>query len=145
MKIKWYWLAERMGLVRDVSALYDDGTTYQVSAKADEIFGAIELALIPLLFLLGFALCFFSSSRAPLRVGVGLLLGYALLLAVGMGPYVEFYPRGGGFFDFAVLEHIFLGLGCALLALVFWLGGRLGRRLRQKKLNQIINNKENFS
>ena len=93
MEIKWYWLAERMGLVRDVSALYDDGTTYQVSAKADEIFGAIELALIPLLFLLGFALCFFSSSRAPLRVGVGLLLGYALLLAVGMGPYVEFYPR----------------------------------------------------
>ena len=55
------------------------------------------------------------------------------------------FTRGGGFFDFAVLEHIFLGLGCALAALVFWLGGRLGRRLRQKKLNQIINNKENFS
>lgn len=142
MEIKWYWPAEQMGLVKDVSALYDDGTSYQVSARADEIFGAIGLSLIPLLFLIGFALCFFCTGRTPLRVGVGLLLSYALLLAVGVGPYVEFYPRGGSFFDLDVLEHILEGIGCALLALVFSLGGRLGRRAQRKKRERNNSQKE---
>lgn len=133
MEIKWYWLAEQLGLVEDVSALYNDGTTYRVSARTDEIFNAMRLALVPLLFLAGFALCFFCAAHAPLRIGVGFLLTYAVLLAVGIGPYVQFYPSGGGFIDLSALEHLFSGIGCAALALVFWLGGRLGRRMRRRR------------
>ncbi len=117
MEIKWYWLAEQLGLVQDVSALYDDGTRYVVSSEVGDVFFWLRAALVPLLFLLGFALCVRIASPAPLRVGVGILLTYTVLLAVGVGPYVKFYPQGSGFLDLSTLEHILSGIGCAALAL----------------------------
>ena len=59
MKIKWYWLAEQMGLVSNLTAQYNDGAIhYQVSARADEVFSILFLSLIPLLFLFGLILRF---------------------------------------------------------------------------------------
>ena len=132
MEIKWYWLAIRLGLVEDLSGISSTGETRSVSADTDEVFLAIRLGLLILLLGLGFALGRFCASRAPIHIGVGVLLTYALLQAVGFGPYVQFYPTGGGFFDLSVLEHILAGIFCALVALFFHLSGRLGRRIRTK-------------
>lgn len=132
MEIKWYWLAMRLGLVEDLSAVSANGETWAVSAKADEVFLAMRLGIFLLLLLGGFALGRFCASRTPMRIGVGILLTYALTLAVGIGPYIEFYPTGGGFFDLSVLEHILSGILCAAAACLFSLSGRLGRRIRTK-------------
>ena len=58
---------------------------------------------------------------------MALLLGYALLLSIGVGPYIQFYPSGGGFISFDTLEHLLYGIYCALLALSLFLGGKLGK------------------
>lgn len=63
MEIEWYWLAEQLNLVRDVRYLYNDGTAYEVSVKAGDVFGALTLSLIPLLFLAGFLIRFISARR----------------------------------------------------------------------------------
>ena len=135
MKIKWYALAEWLGLMEDLSA-GNGSTLYTVSAKADDFFETAFFSLIPLLFLTGFLLNFLLCHRRRLsravtltRWGVGVLLVYAVLLAIGVGPYIQFYPHSVGFVDFSVLEHALSGLYCAFLALLFFWGGRLGRRL----------------
>ena len=135
MKIKWYVLAEWLGLMEDLSA-GNGSTLYTVSAKADDFFEAAFLSLIPLLFFVGFLLNFLLCRRGRLpravtltRWGVGVLLVYAVLLAVGVGPYIQFYPQGTGFIDLSALEHALSGLYCAFLALLFFVGSRLGRRL----------------
>ena len=92
------------------------------------------LGLFPLLFLFGF-LTRRLSARAGrdtlgiwlARVSVALLLGYALLLSIGVGPYIQFYPSGGGFISFDTLEHLLYGIYCTLLALSLFLGGKLGK------------------
>lgn len=136
MEIKWYGLAETLGLVEDIAYRYNDGYThYRVSARADEVFSALTFSLIPLLFLAGFLLRRFGGRKCAkaVRVGVILLLVYAVLLAVGIGPYIQLYPRSGGFLDFSTLEHIIEGIYCALLALCLQLGGKLGLRLNTRK------------
>ena len=60
MELKWYWPAERLGLVKDLRDLYDDGTTWQVSARADDVFAWIFFALALLLLLAVFLLRFFG-------------------------------------------------------------------------------------
>lgn len=146
MEIKWYWFAEQMGLVEDVSHLYSDGTTYQVSADTGEVFGWIAFSLIPLVLLIGFLLRFFTARRRGertaqmiLRTGIGMLLLYALLLAVGIGPYIEFYPQGSGFLDLSGIEHILEGIFCAFLALMLYLGGRLGHIHGYKRPKKPLN------
>jgi len=137
MELKWYWLAEQMGLVTNISAQYNDGFIhYQVSARTGDVFFTLFLALIPTLFLLGCLLRFLlvrrghdRAGRILSRGGVCILLLYAVLLASGIGPYVQFYPQGSGFLDLSVLEHILSSLYCALLALVWFLGSRLGQYL----------------
>ena len=135
MKIKWYALAEWLGLMEDLSA-GNGSTLYTVSAKADDFFETAFFSLIPLLFLSGFLLNFLLCRRGRLpravvltRWGIGALLVYAVLLAVGVGPYIQFYPQGTGFIDLSALEHALSGLYCAFLALLFFVGSRLGRRL----------------
>jgi len=134
VELKWYWPAERLGLVKDLRDLYDDGTTWQVSARADEVFAWIFFVLALSLLLAVFLLRFFGvrKDRDPLcrrvqRILTVLLLIRAILVAVGVGPYVQFYPTGGGFIDLSVLEHILAGILWALLALAVFLFGKLGR------------------
>lgn len=126
---------ELLGLVENISGEYNDGYThYQVSALCAQVLLYALLALIPLLFLLGF-LARRLTGRAGrpaagiwlVRGGVVLLLVYALLLAAGAGPYLQLYPRGGGFLSLDTLEHLVQGGYCAVLALALCLGGRLGR------------------
>ena len=135
MKIEWYWPMEALGLVENISEEYNDGYTYyQVSAFCAQLLLYVLLALIPLLFLLGF-LARRLTARAGrgaagiwlVRGGAAALLIYALLLATGTGPYLQFYPEGGGFISFDTLEHLMMGGYCALLALALFLGVLLGR------------------
>lgn len=134
MTIKCYGLAELLGLVTDLTARYNDGWThYQVSAKAGGVFLVLSLALLPLLFLFGLTITHLldrlgrpALGRRLIRAGTGVLLGYSLLLALGIGPYFQFYPQSSGFFSFETLEHILAGLYCAILAAAFFLGGHVG-------------------
>ena len=138
MEIKWYWLAETLGYVKDISHL-GNNLTYEVSSKVGEFFLMLYLMLFPVLFVFGFLLRFFSFHRKgertaalTVRCGVLVLLVYAVMLAVRIGPYVEFYPQGSGFIDLSTLNHILDGIGCALLALTLFLGGRLGNMLAKR-------------
>ena len=135
MEIKWYWPMEMLGFVENISAEYQDGYIhYSVSGSCDTVMMWLLLGLFPLLFLFGF-LTRRLSARAGrdtlgiwlARVSVALLLGYALLLSIGVGPYIQFYPSGGGFISFDTLEHLLYGIYCALLALSLLLGGKLGK------------------
>jgi len=137
MKIKWYWLAEQMGLVSNLTAQYNDGAIhYQVSARADEVFSILFLSLIPLLFLFGLILRFLlcrvghpNAGRHFLNISVILLGVYGLFLSFGAAPYIQFYPQGGGFLSLDTLENIVRGLYFALLALSLFFGGKTGRFL----------------
>lgn len=137
MKIKWYWLAEQMGLVSDLTAQYNDGAIhYQVSARADEVFATLFLSLIPLLFLSALIFCFLLCRRGRPNVGrqilniLSMFLGiYGLFLSFGAAPYLQFFPQAGGFISLDTLENIARGLYCALLALSVLLGGKTGRFL----------------
>ena len=128
MNIKWYAPAKWLGLVKDISHTYNDGYThYTVSAQTGDIFAYLTLSLLPLLFVIGVLMGFRRKERA-IRMGVILLLVYGLLLAVGIGPYIELYPQGSGFIALSALEHFIEGIYTALLALSLYLGGRLGRK-----------------
>lgn len=134
MELKWYWLAEQLDLVKNTSHLYNDGHIYyEVSAKADEFFSMLTLSCIPAFFLLGLLIQCIAVKRKHDKLGrgiirgvMGVLLVYAVFLAVGIGPYIIWYPQDGGFIDLSTLEHVLEGVYCALLALMLWLGGRLG-------------------
>ena len=136
MEIKWYWPMELLGLVKDVSGEYNDGWThYQVSRMCDTVMKCLIWGAIPAMLLLGFLVRRVAARTGRdtlgiwlVRVSVILLLVYALLLAVGVGPYLKLYPKGGGFLSFDTLENVLRGVYCALLALALFLGGRLGRR-----------------
>lgn len=140
MEIKWYWLAEQLELVKNTSHLYNDGHTYyEVSARVGDFFQALIISVIFVLFSLGFLICFFTTLKRREKTGklivrwcVAVLLVYALLLAIGVGPYIQFYPQGSGFLDFSILEHILEGLYFAFLALIMFLGGRLGQFIARK-------------
>lgn len=143
MEIKWYWLAEKLGLIKNVTAEYADGSIYyEVAVKdAERFFAILTWSKIPFFFLLGLITCLVAvrknrqnAGKTVLRCGIVVLLVYAVLLAVGIGPYFEFYPRGGGFIDLSVLEHIVQGVYYAVLALCLFLGGRLGRFLGKRKV-----------
>ncbi len=134
MEIKWYGLAKLLGLVEDISSQYNDGYIHHsVSSKTGDVFTALTLSLIPLLFLAGFLLGRRKDrGQRPLRIAIILLLVYAVLLAVGVGPYIQFYPQSVGFIDLSALEHIVDGIYTALLALCLYLGGRLGHRTNKQ-------------
>lgn len=139
MKIKWYWLAEQLGLMEDLSVGNGD-VLYRVSAKADDFFEAAFFALIPFFLLtallLSFLLCrkgHLSRARQIILFGVGVLLVYGILRATGVGPYIQFYPQSAGFIDLSPITNILSGFYCAFLALLWGLGGWLGRKLAHKK------------
>lgn len=141
MKIKWYWLAEQLGVMEDIST----GTeiAYRVSVKADEYFETAIFSLVPLLFLAGLFLAFLLGRRqreilaGKLTLGgIGILVIYGLLLATGIGPYIQFYPQPGGFSDLSPITNILSGLYCGFLALLLFLGSRLGRWLARRTVSK---------
>ncbi len=140
MELKWYWVAELLGLVKNVSAEYNDGAVHwQVSAAAGDVFFAFAMSMIPVMFFLGFLIHFiYRVKQKPqtgskwVLIGTVALLAYALMLAVGIGPYIKFYPQGGGFLDLSTLEHLVEGLYMALLALMLFLGCKVSERMMKR-------------
>lgn len=145
MEIKWYWLAEQFDLVKNVSHLYNDGYThYEVASRAGDFFQALAISAIFVMFSLGFLLCFFATLKGREKTGkcivrwcMAVLLVYAMLLAIGVGPYIQFYPQGSGFLDFSILEHVVEGLYFAVLALIMFLGGKMGKLIARKGFHHV--------
>lgn len=137
MEIEWYWLAKQMGYVRDVSEEYSDGARHlEVSAKVDDVFMILFLSLIPLCFLLGFLLRWILVKKKKDTLAKDVVWGiaiamfaYAVSLAVGIGPYIKFYPKGSGFLDLSVIEHIIEGIYCGGLGAILLLGGKTGAKI----------------
>lgn len=136
MEVKFYALAEALGLVTDLRSQPGD-ETWQVSAKADDVFFWLGVGVTMLLFAAAFALGA-AGRRHWLRPVIVVLALYALTLAVGIGPYIKFYPTGGSFFDFSVLEHILEGIGMGLRALMVWFCGKIGQKLRDRRKKETI-------
>lgn len=141
LKIKWYLPAKILGLVKDISAEYGDGAVYyRVSSKADEVFFALALSMILLMFIIGFAVRYFMykkemgelSHKTLCALCIALVI-YSVMLSTGIGPYISFYPQGSGFIDLSIIEHIIDGLYVALLSLALWIGGRIGYRLSKRR------------
>ena len=142
MTIKWYWPAQMLGLVKNISHEYNDGGTYwSVAGNTDDVFLTLLLSMIGVMFFVGFLIHFiYRVKRNPLRgekfmlIAAIMLLVYAILLAVGIGPYIQFYPQSAGFLDFSTLEHIIDGVYVAILALMLFLGSKTDQWLSKKKL-----------
>ncbi len=141
MRIKWYWPAKMLGLVKDISHEYNDGAIHtSVSAKTGDVFFCLYLALPVILFILGFIITFFIHDKSKKSIIkkvfnflIIILLVYAVLLAVGIAPYLEFYPHGGGFIDLTVFENIVRGIYTAITAFALWLGKTAGSKLNKNK------------
>ena len=141
MTIKWYWPAEMLGLVKNISHEYNDGGTYwSVAGNTGEVFLTLLLSMIGVTFFVGFLIHFiYRVKQNPMRgekcmlIAVIMLLAYAILLAVGIGPYIQFYPQGAGFLDFSTLEHIIDGLYVGILALMLFLGSKTDQWMSKKK------------
>jgi len=141
MEVKFYWLFEQLGLVTPLIPEYANGyATYRVSAMAGEVWLYMLLSLLPVLFFsalllrrAAFGKGWQDRARRWVRNASLCLLLYAALLAVGVGPYVSFYPHGGSFIDLSALEHLCSGVVCALLSLLVFLGGRCGHALGRRR------------
>lgn len=141
MTIKTYLPYMLLGLVRDLSDEYGDGWSHwAVSGRCPAVSMGVALGTVPLLFLLGLLLRYrFERQGCVGAVGrlswmwKGLLI-WSVLMAVGIGPYLEWYPgqRGGGFLDLALLTHILDGIVHAVYALAWALGGKAGAALSRR-------------
>ncbi len=137
MEIEWYWPAEQMGFIKDISEQYNDGMRYlQVSSKVGDVFMVLTFSLIPLCFMIGLLIRWILGRKKKDALAkkivwgiAGVMFVYAILLAVGIGPYIMFYPQGGGFLDLSVIEHIIKGVYCGFLAILLLLGGKVGVKL----------------
>ena len=141
MTIKWYWPAEMLGLVKNISHEYNDGGTYwSVAGNTDDVFLTLLLSMIGFMFFVGFLIHFtYRVKQNPTRgekcvlIAVIMLLAYAILLTIGIGPYIQFYPQSAGFLDFSTLEHIIDGVYVGILALMLFLGSKTDQWLSKKK------------
>ena len=142
MTIKWYWPAEMLGLVKNISHEYNDGGTYwSVAGNTDDVFLTLLLSMIGFMFFIGFLIHFiYRIKQNPMRgekcvlIAVIMLLVYTIFLTIGIGPYIQFYPQSAGFLDFSTLEHIIDGVYVAILALMLFLGSKTDQWLSKKKL-----------
>jgi len=142
MEWKWYWFAEGLGLVERMNNQF--GEQWQISAKTDEVFFWLGVGLFVFWFLLGCVATVVAirKEREALwnkvsRVIVGCFLIYGICLAVGIGPYIKWYPQGSGFIDFTLLEHMINAVRMVLLAGCFLLGKRIGRKLSKKPMGEV--------
>ena len=99
--------------------------------------------MIGFMFFVGFLIHFFYRvKQSPMRgekfvlIAVIMLLVYAILLAVGIGPYIQFYPQSAGFLDFSTLEHIIDGVYVGILALALYLGAKADQWMSKKRFGE---------
>ena len=144
MTIKWYWPAEMLGLVKNISHEYNDGGTYwSVAGNTGDVFLTLMLSMFGVMFFAGFLLHFIYRVKQNALRGEKIvfsamivLLVYAILLAVGIGPYIQFYPQSAGFLDFSTIEHIIDGIYVGLLALMLYLGSKADRLMSEKQVGE---------
>ena len=144
MTIKWYWPAEMLGLVKNISHEYNDGGTYwSVAGNTGDVFLTLMLSMFGVMFFAGFLLHFIyrvkqNSLRGEKIVfsAMIVLLVYAILLAVGVGPYIQFYPQSAGFLDFSTIEHIIDGIYVGLLAFMLYSGSKADTWLSNKHVGE---------
>ena len=144
MTIKWYWPAEMLGLVKNISHEYNDGGTYwSVAGNTDDVFLTLMLSMFGVMFFAGFLLHFIYRVKQNALRGEKIvfsamivLLVYAILLAVGVGPYIQFYPQSAGFLDFSTIEHIIDGIYVGLLALMLYLGSKADTWMSKKQVGE---------
>ena len=144
MTIKWYWPAEMLGLVKNISHEYNDGGTYwSVAGNTGDVFLTLMLSMFGVMFFAGFLLHFIYRVKQNALRGEKIvfsamivLLVYAILLAVGVGPYIQFYPQSAGFLDFSTIEHIIDGIYVGLLALMLNLGSKADTWMSKKQVGE---------
>ena len=144
MTIKWYWHAEVLGLVKNISHEYNDGGTYwSVAGNTDDVFLRLLLSMFAVMFFAGFLMHFIYRVKQNALRGEKIvfsamivLLVYAILLAVGVGPYIQFYPQSAGFLDFSTIEHIIDGIYVGLLALMLYLGSKADTWMSKKQVGE---------
>ena len=144
MTIKWYWPAEMLGLVKNISHEYNDGGTYwSVAGNTGDVFLTLMLSMFGVMFFAGFLLHFIYRVKQNALRGEKIvfsamivLLVYAILLAVGVGPYIQFYPQSAGFLDFSTIEHIIDGIYVGLLALMLYLGSNADTWMSKKQVGE---------
>lgn len=144
MTIKWYWPAEMLGLVKNISHEYNDGGTYwSVAGNTGDVFLTLMLSMFGVIFFAGFLLHFIYRVKQNALRGEKIvfsamivLLVYAILLAVGVGPYIQFYPQSAGFLDFSTIEHIIDGIYVGLLALMLYLGSKADTWMSKKQVGE---------
>ena len=144
MIIKWYWPAEMLGLVKNISHEYNDGGTYwSVAGNTGDVFLTLMLSMFGVMFFAGFLLHFIYRVKQNALRGEKIvfsamivLLVYAILLAVGVGPYIQFYPQSAGFLDFSTIEHIIDGIYVGLWAFMLYLGSKADRLMSEKQVGE---------
>jgi hypothetical protein len=144
MTIKWYWPAEMLGLVKNISHEYNDGGTYwSVAGNTGDVFLTLMLSMFGVMFFAGFLLHFIYRAKQNALRGEKIVLSamivllvYAILLAVGVGPYIQFYPQSAGFLDFSTIEHIIDGIYVGLLALMLYLGSKADTWMSKKQVGE---------
>ena len=144
MTIKWYWPAEMLGLVKNISHEYNDGGTYwSVAGNTGDVFLTLMLSMFGVMFFAGFLLHFIYRVKQNALRGEKIvfsamivLLVYAILLAAGVGPYIQFYPQSAGFLDFSTIEHIIDGIYVGLLALMLNLGSKADTWMSKKQVGE---------
>ena len=144
MTIKWYWPAEMLGLVKNISHEYNDGGIYwSVAGNTGDVFLTLMLSMFGVMFFAGFLLHFIYRVKQNALRGEKIvfsamivLLVYAILLAVGVGPYIQFYPQSAGFLDFSTIEHIIDGIYVGLLALMLYLGSKADTWMSKKQVGE---------
>ena len=144
MTIKWYWPAEMLGLVKNISHEYNDGGTYwSVAGNTGDVFLTLMLSMFGVMFFAGFLLHFIYRVKQNALRGEKIvfsamivLLVYAILLAVGVGPYIQFYPQSAEFLDFSTIEHIIDGIYVGLLALMLYLGSKADTWMSKKQVGE---------
>jgi len=145
MTIKFYGPMKLLGFVTELSG--ENGETFSVSAKVDDFMAQVLVFLIFAAFLAAFTARFFRRLKGKEGICIVgkttsiILFTYAILQAVGIGPYFELYPQGGGFIDMSTLEHLLQGAYTAFLGVMVLFGGKCGEMLG-KYVDKLKNTKQ---
>lgn len=130
MKIKWYWPAKMLGLIKEVN---DEVGSLSVSAKADDFMAFVNISLLIVVFIAAFLISFISfktDKEKLIKKAVIMTLVIVLILAVlhcfGIAPYIQYYPTGSGFIDITVLENLARGIYHGFIALSIFAGSKIG-------------------
>ena len=134
----------QLNLVKNISHEYNDGGTYwSVAGNTGDVFLTLMLSMFGVMFFAGFLLHFIYRVKQNALRGEKIvfsamivLLVYAILLAVGVGPYIQFYPQSAGFLDFSTIEHIIDGVYVGLLALMLYLGSKADTWMSKKQVGE---------